>query len=255
MVQCLLMKPERTIAYKEMNQPPEIVGRQFLDRWFIPDVLTKENLHPSFLKNIGNSLITLGARYPKSDPKWDFPGWEDRLSIYNLGDLDEFTGGQRKFRGLWSKILNSINRSALYIPKGSTANLREFDYLVTTPVAKAMDHVKEAEDSIALYKRTGKIDSYYRNIYPFPKNLKIGSKFFYVDGRAIRGFAVVTSINPSNEFRTRMSVDTWRWINPIPCDYGKIKPPQGYSSAQKHIYFKGIDSIKIVGGWLDPMPK
>jgi hypothetical protein len=247
------MKSERTVRYKEMQIPPMELGREFLERWFVPELWGTETKDPVFQENVGNILRFMGENFPYTDPDWEVPSWKDRLSMLDLYDLDRNDGGKKIFRNLWCSIHETLNRDALYIPKGSTVGLREYDFLVTTPLSQAKTHVKEAEDAISHFQKTGKIDHYCRSFWPFPKNLRIGSKLFYVDNRAIRGFAVATDID-MNVVTVNMDVNTWRWISPIACDYGKIKPPQMYARAIGHTYFEGINSVKVTGEWLDPMP-
>lgn len=252
------MNPEKTVAYKEMLLSPEELGNMFVHRWFSPEILTEETLRMEFLSHVGERLKYRGSRFPKSDPDWDIPRWQDRLSVLNLYDLDridQFNHSDRKktFRILWQEIYGTLDLLKLYLDIGDTVEIRDSDFLVTTPIAKAREHVKEAQSVINRFNKYGHIDYYYRDCWPFPKNLKIGSKFFYVDNRAIRGFAIVTNID-IKRLRVQMNVDTWRWISPIPCDYGKVKPPQKYASAKKHQYFEQTHRVPIVGSWLDPMP-
>lgn len=179
--------------------------------------------------------------------------------MFNLRDLDrthhfDERDKEMVFINLWREIHKTLNLAALYLPVGTIVDIREHDFLVTTPVAKVKEHAKEAEDSIRHFMETGHIDYYYRDCYSFPRNLKIGSKFFYVDNRAIRGFAVVTDIDIAN-INANMNVDTWRWIDPIPCDYGKLKPPQKYARAIGHQYLRGVGKVQVIGEWLDPMPQ
>jgi hypothetical protein len=248
------MKPEGTIRYKEMQIPPVELGQKFLERWFVPELWGTETKNPVFQENVGKSLRFIGENFPDTDPDWELPSWKDRLSMLDLYDLAWKGGREKVFGNLWNMIHKTLNKDVLYFHKGSTVGLREYDFLVTTPLSQAKAHVKEAEDAIKYFEKTGKIDRYWRTLWPFPKNLRIGSKMFYVDNRAIRGFSVVTDID-INEVTVNMDVNTWRWISPIACDYGKIKPPQNYSRAIGHTYFEGIDKVKIIGEWLEPMPQ
>ncbi len=246
------MKPEKTLVYKELSRTSLELGQAFINRWFVPEVQSQQILEQSYLEHIGDTLKSIGQNFPKSDPTWSLPSRIDRLSMLSLYDLNNESARKDEFPTLWRNILNSLNTDALFLPEGTDYHLRKYDFLVTTPLDLAAEHVKEAEGAIKLFNETGKIDYYYRNLWSFPKECRIGSKFIYVDNRAIRGFAVVTNI--VNQFVIHMDVNTWRWIYPIPCDYGKIKPPQSYAQAIKHQYFAGIDGIKIIGEWLDPMP-
>lgn len=248
------MKPERTRVYQELKTPEEELGDKFTDRWLVPELRDKISEDHYFLNYVGGTLKEIGKGFPKSDPNWNIPSWEDRLSLFNLYDLDRDSTQSTKFKILWEKIHENLNKDLLYFPKGSTIGIREHDFLVTTPLPKIKDAAQEAKEAIELFQSTGKIDHYYREIWPFPNNLKIGSKFLYVDNRAIRGFAVVTDID-IKRVHVNMDVDTWRWIDPISCDYGVIKPPQSYARAIGHKYLENTTSIKVIGEWLDLMPK
>lgn len=157
-------------------------------------------------------------------------------------------------------MITSLAHPVIYPEVGNQVPIGESDLLVTTPLDKAREHVGEAEDLINYYYETGDVGYYYRLFNPWgaPKTLGIGSKLFYVDQRAVRGFAVVTDleVNPDdNHLVSKMDANTWKWIDPIPCDYGQVKPPQGYAYARKHRYLKDVPEVEIVGSWLDPMPK
>lgn len=247
------MRPEHTAIYHELGIPEEELGNKFTERWLVPELREKILQDHDFLRFVGRTLKLIGQGFPKSDPEYDIPLWEDRLSLFDLYDLSRESIESARFEGIWEKIHKNINKDLLYFPKGSVIELREYDFLVTTPLAKSKEHVQEAEDAIRLFKETGEIDHYYREIWPFPKNLRVGSKFFYVDNRAIRGFAVLTNID-IEKVTVNMDVNTWRWINPIPCDYGKIKPPQRYAYAIGHQYLDGLDRIQVIGDWLDTAP-
>jgi hypothetical protein len=247
------LKPERTKAYKELKASPVELGRQLIDRWFVPEVWSEAVTNSAFLEYVGETLRTIGLGFPASDPDWDIPRWEDRLSVFDPYDLDRYGSQEVPVKSLWRSICETVNTDVLYLLFGVGVDIREYDFLVTTPVSRAREHIKEAEDAIELYRRTGEVDYYFRDCWPFPKNLRIGSKYFYVDRRAIRGFAVVTGIDIDN-IDVNMNVNTWRWIEPIPCDYSQLKPPQRYARALTHQYFEGISEVQIIGGWLDPMP-
>jgi hypothetical protein len=248
------MKPERTVSFREQEMSALELGQTFIDKWYTPELQTCDSMDHVFLGNVGETLKYIGRGFPKSDPDWGLPGWEDRLSLLSIYDMYHESGHSRIFKNLWQLVYDKIDTEKMRIRKGERVYVREYDYLVTTPISKRDEHIKEAEDAIALYQKTGELDYYYRDIHPLPKNLKIGSKMFYVDNRAVRGFAVVTEIDPRTS-QVRMSVDTWRWIKPLPANYFIIKPPQSYASALNHTYFKGVETVKVVGDWLEPMYK
>jgi len=244
------MESEHSIINQELEMSPRDLGRNFIERWYAPDILSEETLNPMFLEGIGKTLKYIGKTFPR----------DEKFSVINLSDLmgdmdNDWQGGNtRLFKKLWGRIRDTIYFDNLYFTKDESVSLREYDLLVTTPIAKARDHVKEAVDAIRLYETTGEIDYYWRKYWPPPRNLKVGSKMFYVDNRAIRGFGVVTDIVMGDLLEAHMLVDTWRWINPIPCNYSVIKPPQSYARAIGHKYFEGIDKVQVIGEWLDPMP-
>ena len=246
------MKPERSEVRRELEMSPRDIGWTFINRWFIEDIFTEVTLDSVLLEKVGRTLQHIGRTFPVDT--------RVHYSVLHLEDLqkdrdNDWEGGDyRQFKNMWSRIRATLNFDILNIPKGKTVPIRKNDLLVTTPLAQAKDHVKEAEDAIALYQRSGKVDYYWRKYWPMPKNLKVGSKIFYVDNRAIRGFAVVTDIVVDNFHEAHMAVDTWRWIKPIHCDYDRLKPPQGYSYATEHDYLAGVKAVRVIGGWLDPMP-
>jgi hypothetical protein len=245
------MRTEREILSQEQEMSPFDLGKSFIERWYVPGVLSEETLNPAFLANTGKTLRYIARGFPLGFG----------LSMLDLGDLqgDKFNdwqgGNLELFRILWKRIGNTLNTGAFFFGKGTVVPISENDLLVTTPIAQRNDSAKEATDAIDYYHKTGKLDYYWRRYCFPPRNLKVGSKLFYVDNRAITGFAVVTDIVMKDMLQAHMSVDTWRWINPIPCDYGKIKPPQSYARAMEHKYFEGIDKVKVIGEWLDPMPQ
>ncbi|MEK7525135.1 MAG: hypothetical protein AAB548_02065 [Patescibacteria group bacterium] len=244
-------------ATREIKIPSETLGEQFIERWFVPELISEDTLDPAFLIKVGETLKSIAKSFPKTDhvPGWEkILRWEDRLSVFDPHDLRHESRRGQTFIKLWAEIRASLNLEVLYYPKGSKQKLREYDFLVTTPLDQAESHVQEAQDAINYYKKTGEVDYYYRDCWPYPKNLRIGSKFFYVDNRAIRGFAIVTDIDINKE-NANLAADTWRWIVPIHCDYQQTKPPQRYACAVDHEYLKGINQVRVIGEWLDPMPK
>ena len=100
---------------------------------------------------------------------------------------------------------------------------------------------------------------YFRTFVKRPKELRVGSRIFYVEDGFIRGFGTVGEIRDSADMQCNtsghdwgvwgdgrthaiMHADSWKWIKPIP-----MKGFQGWR------YFTA-KNIKIVGDWLDPKP-
>lgn len=242
---------------------PQELGLEFIERWYSQDLINKNQarLTSEVLKSVGELL----AKYDKS---FNRRPYGPKYSPLNLGDIYWL------YRNLQTKesilpmspdellenIHSLLSLDSLYFPVGSQVTIDTGDLLVTTPLAKSAEHAQEARERLDEYDESGTVGYYYRvyNSHVPPKTLKVGSKMFYVDQRAIRGFAVVTRLDVPDKLLgglvAYMEADTWRWIEPIGCDYDRVKPPQGYAYAAKHQYLDGVSQVTITGDWLDPMP-
>lgn len=182
----------------------------------------------------------------------------DDKVMSNIGRVLKREGREVAGRAV-RQFITEAAKPLIYPEVGSNVLITKNDLLLTTPLDKTEDAAEEADELKALYKDSEEIGYYYRLYNPWgaPKTLGIGSKLFYVDRRAVRGFAVVTDFSPhrTNAIVTMMAADTWKWIDPIPCDYDRIKPPQGYAYADRHKYLENVHIVDVVGGWLDPMPE
>jgi len=244
------MRQERPdVIFREIETSSLDLGKSFVHRWFTPRAIKEQGIDFVY---IGDTLKTIGSTFRRGFG----------FSVFNLYDLTRDThnkwlgGNFRLFEEMWARILAHINHEALRYPVKTTVPVSEYDLLVTTPIAKAKEHAREAEQVRQYYKKTGLLDYYWRAYVFPPSNLRVGSSVYYVDRRAIRGFAMVTDIVLKDFIlQAHMLADTWRWITPIPCDYRVIKPPQSYARANRHKYFAGIAEVQVIGGWLDPMPE
>lgn len=274
---------------EQKNKPSLLLSEQlsskeltlaFVERWFTRDLIEKNAGHWSNddLVTVGEALATFDQIYPRRSHGPTF-------SPLNLGDIFWLNDNLRQFgtpkrlswsepepenvvyptlpisaKDLLSRMHGWFSLHSLYVPVGTSVSITADDLLVTTPVAQVDAHIREAQERLDEYENKGTVGYYYRMYHPHapPKTLKVGSKMFYVDRRAIRGFAVVTelTVDPhGGELIARMQADTWRWIAPIPVSYEQQKPPQGFAYAAKHPYLAGVQSVAVIGDWLAPMPE
>jgi len=134
------------------------------------------------------------------------------------------------------------------------------DIIVTTPkncIALAAEEARECiEDGWGEYFRrfSGKC---------CPVSLKPGVRIFYVMDGYLRGFAEVNRIaniprciqcDVSGRWYQPgvyawMPADTWQWIEPLVM--------RGFQGYRYLVPGCGVDpqAIRVVGGWLDPMPE
>lgn len=247
------LPPEpRNYALQEVEPLSDYeLGRAFVGRWYLPETLSPERATPVWYEDIGATLRILAAHSPKS---------QSRYSVFDRGHLrwHPFDAFRSMIDGMYDTIRSAVDPQTLRFAPGQSVPLREHDFLVTTPLAQAKAHGSEARERIEEYRSHGTIGHYFRSFhanYP-PKILRVGSKFFYVDNRAIRGFAVVSDFVVDIRFNllALMHADTWRWIHQISVDYQKLKPPQCYAYITGHAYTKDIEQVDVIGGWLDPMP-
>ena len=125
------------------------------------------------------------------------------------------------------------------------------DLIVTTPKTQIKNAAAEARQCI---EQGGGF--YFRTFRIKPKDLRIGSKIFYVEDGFIRGYGVVsavkegemtcstTGINWGKGCHAIIPADSWTWISPI-----AMKGFQGWR------YFDANSKdIVIVGHWKDSKP-
>ncbi len=261
-----MVERRRSPQIPEAELSPSEIGSQFIERWFTPELIAanEATLPDDFSKKVGNKLKKLQEKfiYPSEWQRWKAP------SVLNLGNLyDASNNHQRDDRGRFNKMFRGVvdvfDLSSLYPETGAEVALTPSDFLVTTRLQDTAAHAEEARQVREHFDQQGAVDYYYRKYHPYipPTDLRIGSKLLYVDQRKITGFAAVTGLHIASlsmDLEARMSGDTWRWIDPIFCDYETKSPPQGSSSrALRHSYLtdKNITSVSVAGEWLDEAPQ
>lgn len=123
--------------------------------------------------------------------------------------------------------------------------------MVTSPRTRMKEMAAEAEDALA-----GKFTHYHRSIDRHPREFKPGSRVYYVEDGAIRGFCVVETLvqavggKPTNEFYAPrsglliyMRCDSWMWVDPV-----------AYCGFQAWRYAPARSTFHVVGRWTDPRP-
>lgn len=124
------------------------------------------------------------------------------------------------------------------------------DIIVTTPKKKS--HIAAEEARRCIEAGSG---FYFRTFRNKPKDLKVGTKIFYVEDGYIRGFGTVSEIidgqmecgttghDWGDGYHAVMPADSWKWIKPI-----RMQGFQGWR------YFEA-KGIRIIGDWLDKKPE
>ena len=126
------------------------------------------------------------------------------------------------------------------------------DIIVTTPKSQMDTAAQEAEN----VKASGG-GFYFRNLGQHcPRDLEEGDRIFYVEDGFVRGFAIITWVTETpglvcdttgRQFGPGWyaisDAESWKWIRPIPM--------QGFQGWR---YFDALDSLEVIGDWLDPKP-
>lgn len=138
------------------------------------------------------------------------------------------------------------------------------DIIITTPKNRMAEAAREAEE----IRAAG--GGYYYRDYNWPNipKVNVGDRVYYVEDGYIRGFCLVDHVTEFSYegVRTRinrvyMDAMTWKWIKPIPVWPYRIRSFMYAKNFKLHLVWWKLpryltrDSVKIVGGWLDPRPK
>jgi hypothetical protein len=155
----------------------------------------------------------------------------------------------------WKQRLdNYCTAQNFAVEKGLSNNLDIADIVVTTPIKYKDVAAQEAKDCLACGG-----GFYFKTFFFKPKRLELGSRVYYIDDGAIRGFGILsyeytgrlqceTSGNvwgDNESYNAIIPAHTWHWVKPV-----VMRGFQGFR------YMKQArDTVEIIGDWQKPKPQ